>query len=114
MFRKLTHARYYQAYIDTSLLQTASLDMCNSSKNASLQERQSFRNFLVDAHKAAYIPVCIAGSATSMLTAEPAVAISTDLDTDYENHPPSVSTLPYKQRGSIACKRWSILTSVTE
>jgi len=99
MFRKLTHARYYQAYIDTSLLQTASLDMCNSSKNASLKERQSFRNFLVDAHKAAYIPVCIAGSATSMLTAEPAVAISTDLDTDYENHPPSVSTLPCKQRG---------------
>ena len=49
--RRLTLNQYYQAYIDTSLLQTASLDMCNPSEETSLRERRLFRDFLVDAHK---------------------------------------------------------------
>ena len=114
--RRLTLNQYYHAYIDTSLLQTASLDMCDPSKQTSLCERRLFRDFLVDAHKgecllsfnnyfydfspfcpffvnhkAAYIPVCIAGSTTSILTSEPAVAISTDLEKEEDDMVPPMS-----------------------
>ena len=112
LHRKLIINQYYQAYVDTSLLQTANLDMCNPSKQTSLRERRLFREFLVDAHKgkritayftkyvfvfshlysifsepkAAYIPVCIAGSTTSILTSEPAVAVWTDMDLDDQQY----------------------------
>ena len=49
-----------------------------------LETLLSVLTFFVN-HKAAYIPVCIAGSTTSMLTSEPAVAISTDLDEDEDD-----------------------------
>jgi hypothetical protein len=45
-----------------------------------VEKREEFRQFLVDAHKAAYIPVCIAGGATNILTAEPAVVIPSEND----------------------------------
>ena len=40
-----------------------------------IEKREEFRQFLVDAHKAAYIPICIAGGATNVLTAEPALVM---------------------------------------
>merc|ERR1719362_444273 len=60
LYRKLTLDRYHRAYIDTCLLLTSNLDMINPEKPSTMKERESFREFLVDAHKAAYIPVCIA------------------------------------------------------
>eukprot|EP00565_Helicotheca_tamesis_P007263 CAMPEP_0185740608 /NCGR_PEP_ID=MMETSP1171-20130828/38190_1 /TAXON_ID=374046 /ORGANISM="Helicotheca tamensis, Strain CCMP826" /LENGTH=106 /DNA_ID=CAMNT_0028412499 /DNA_START=23 /DNA_END=343 /DNA_ORIENTATION=- len=48
-----------------------------------MEKREEFRQFLIDAHKAAYIPVCIAGGATSALTAEPAVTVPNEND-EYE------------------------------
>ena len=50
----------------------------------------------LDNHKAAYIPVCIAGSTTSILTSEPAVAVWTDLDEEDRSLTSSVIS-----RGSI-------------
>ena len=55
LFRKFALDQYYQAYIDTSLLQTANLDMCNPLERTSLKDRQLFRDFLVDAHKGKFI-----------------------------------------------------------
>lgn len=47
----------------------------------------------VDCHKAAYVPVCIAGDQSTMITAEPAVVVPVEFDEDYasvqdetENH----------------------------
>lgn len=75
--------KYKPAFDDAALLQTSLLDGWDTAEPSSAQEREEFRRFLVDAHKAAYIPVCIAGSDTDeFLTAEPAVVLSLETDTD--------------------------------
>lgn len=71
---------FRKAYDDAGLLQTSLLDGWDNAIPTSAEKREEFRQFLVDAHKAAYIPVCIAGGATNILTAEPAVVMPTDND----------------------------------
>ena len=80
MFRKLTKTKYLRAYEDAGLLQTSLLDMWDTSHTASPKKREEFRRFLVDAHKAAYIPVCISGTANNILTTEPAVVVPLEND----------------------------------
>jgi hypothetical protein len=55
------------------------LDGWDVNEPTSMKIREEYRSFLVDAHKAAYVPVCIAGS-SDVVTAEPAVVIPTDRD----------------------------------
>ena len=57
-------------------MQTSTLDLLNQP--TTMKEREDFRRFLVDGHRAAYIPVCIAGPASNNLTAEPAMVIPFD------------------------------------
>ena len=71
---------FKRAYDDAGLLQTSLLDGWDNTIPTTIESREEFRRFLVDAHKAAYIPVCIAGGATNILTAEPAVAIPSEND----------------------------------
>mmetsp|Transcript_52259 Transcript_52259/g.156840 ORF Transcript_52259/g.156840 Transcript_52259/m.156840 type:complete len:458 (-) Transcript_52259:772-2145(-) len=80
VFRSMSKHRYLKAYMDAGLLQTSLLDGWDNSCPTSMEKREEFRQFLIDAHKAAYIPICIAGGATSVLTAEPAVVIPHDND----------------------------------
>jgi hypothetical protein len=76
VFQITIKKRYLRAYKDAALLQTSLLDGWDVDKNTSAEKREEFRRFLVDAHKAAYVPVCIAGSDTDyFLTAEPAVVL---------------------------------------
>jgi hypothetical protein len=68
--------KYGPSYHDAALLQTALLDGWDKNTELKMEQREGFRQFLVDAHKAAYVPVCIAGADTGdYLTAEPAVVI---------------------------------------
>jgi hypothetical protein len=76
LYRNYLHKRFKRAYEDAGLLQTSLLDGWDNTIPSSAEKREEFRRFLVDAHKAAYIPVCIAGGATNILTAEPAVVSS--------------------------------------
>jgi hypothetical protein len=80
LFRKNLKKRFERAYKDAGLLQMSLLDGWDNSLATTVEKREQFRQFLVDAHKAAYIPVCIAGGATNVLTAEPAVVIPSDND----------------------------------
>jgi hypothetical protein len=83
MFSHGMKNRYLKAYNDAGLLQTSLLDGWDTAEDTSEERREEFRRFLVDAHKAAYVPVCIAGMDTdNMLTAEPAVVVP--LETDVE------------------------------
>lgn len=75
-----TRRRLKQAFEDLALLQTSTLDGWDPTETTSLEKREEFRKFLVDAHKAAYVPVCIAGcekgsTRHKTLTAEPAVVV---------------------------------------
>ena len=80
LYRNYLHKRFKRAYEDAGLLQTSLLDGWDNTIPSSAEKREEFRRFLVDAHKAAYIPVCIAGGATNILTAEPAVVINSEND----------------------------------
>jgi len=84
VFRSTCLKRFCRAFQDAGLLQTSLLDQWDTSwensSHISMEKREEFRRFLVDAHKAAYIPVCIAGDATASLTVEPAVVVPTEFD----------------------------------
>jgi hypothetical protein len=70
---------YLKPYLDAGLVQTSMLDGWDNRESTSQKKREEFRRFLVDAHKASYVPVCIAGS-KEIMTAEPAVVIAHDND----------------------------------
>ena len=80
LYRNFLISCFRRAYDDAGLLQTSLLDGWDNAIPTSLEKREEFRRFLVDAHKAAYIPVGIAGGATNILTAEPAVVIPSEND----------------------------------
>jgi hypothetical protein len=80
MYRSFLIHCFRKAYDDAGLLQTSLLDGWDNAIPTSVEKREEFRQFLVDAHKAAYIPVCIAGGATNILTAEPAVVMPSEND----------------------------------
>jgi hypothetical protein len=61
--------------MDTALFQASLLDCWGSSFPQSTEKREEYRKFLVDAHKAAYVPICMAVGETSCLTAQPAEVI---------------------------------------
>eukprot|EP00549_Striatella_unipunctata_P025575 CAMPEP_0118722814 /NCGR_PEP_ID=MMETSP0800-20121206/31639_1 /TAXON_ID=210618 ORGANISM="Striatella unipunctata, Strain CCMP2910" /NCGR_SAMPLE_ID=MMETSP0800 /ASSEMBLY_ACC=CAM_ASM_000638 /LENGTH=353 /DNA_ID=CAMNT_0006631135 /DNA_START=377 /DNA_END=1438 /DNA_ORIENTATION=+ len=84
-FRFRAVDKYLSNFQDAGLLQTSLLDEWDPSTPGDPSRREAFRRFLVDAHKAAYIPVCIAGGATRMLTAEPAVVVPNDYDLTQSN-----------------------------
>jgi Calcium-dependent channel, 7TM region, putative phosphate len=83
LFRAEVRREFLRSYLDAALLQTSMLDGWDIQEPTSMKKREDFRKFLVDSHKAAYIPVCIAGR-DDMMTAEPAAVISHDND---EGHP---------------------------
>jgi len=85
IFRRNARRRFLAAYRDAALLQTSLLDGWDTSaENAAtntMEGREEFRQFLVDAHKAAYVPVCVAGTNTDkIMTAEPAVVVPSNTD----------------------------------
>jgi hypothetical protein len=73
--------RFCQSYKNAGLLQTSDLDGWNVHVETSMQEREGFRRWLVDCHKASYVPVCVNGE-DNFLTAEPAAVIATERDVE--------------------------------
>jgi hypothetical protein len=55
MFQRSTKERFLRAFEDAGLLQTSLLDGWDTSAEYSMEKREEFRRFLVDAHKAAYV-----------------------------------------------------------
>ena len=78
MFRRMVRGRFLDAYNDAALVQTSLLDGWDvgpEGEHWNFKRREQFRRFLVDAHKASYVPVCIAAVNTlNIITAEPALA----------------------------------------
>jgi hypothetical protein len=67
VFRRTAIRRFLNAYQEAALLQTSLLDGWDAPEDSyirSLEGREEFRQFLVDCHKAAYLPACIAGTNT--------------------------------------------------
>jgi len=90
LFHRAMKRKYLRPFQDAALLQTSLLDGWDNIDNSSMEKREEFRQFLVDAHKAAYVPVCIAsGDDEEGLTAEPAVVVplETDVQKDLLDEP---------------------------
>jgi len=87
--------KYDPAFENTALLRTSLLDGSESLDDMTMKRREEHRRFLVDAHKAAYVPVCIAGTETAnFMTSEPAQVVRAGIDSD------SGSGCPKSPRGS--------------
>ena len=62
VFRKYCVGRFLRSYEDVGLMQSSLLDEWakqHQNTKTSFEERERYRSFLVDAHKAAYIPICV-------------------------------------------------------
>jgi len=99
MFSLWTEDRFLRPYKDTALLQTSRLDGANDSFSES--EREEFRRWLVDCHKASYVPTCLLGSKENLLTVEPAVVIPKDREDIYEVQSTTDGMRRRKQKGGI-------------
>ena len=75
LHRRSTRKRYLRSYMDAALLQTSQLDGWDNTVATSKEIREEYRKFLVDAHRAAYVPICLAGQSAKNLTYEPAVVV---------------------------------------
>mmetsp|Transcript_11058 Transcript_11058/g.28047 ORF Transcript_11058/g.28047 Transcript_11058/m.28047 type:complete len:1293 (+) Transcript_11058:181-4059(+) len=71
--------KYARPYLDAALLQTRRMysHAGNDGANAkSSLRREEYRRWLVDCHKASYLPTCLSGGKDNLLTSEPAVVTS--------------------------------------
>jgi hypothetical protein len=86
MYQFHASSKYKRSFDDAALLQTSLLDGWDTTQPTSMEQREEFRRWLVDAHKAAFVPVCLFGMDTvGCLTAEPAVVIPMDSDLSPQN-----------------------------
>ena len=109
-FRNKMQQQFCRAFRDTALLQTSNLDGWNTTDATSVDKREKFRRFLVDSHKAAYVPVCVAGGAvTRVLTAEPAAVVPCLSDPEPEQalgeEVPSMVSVHRRSTGFVAARR---------
>jgi hypothetical protein len=84
-YRVILRRRYMKAFDDVALLQTSLLDGWDTNEETNVAKREEFRQFLVDCHKAAYVPVCIASGEGTMITSEPAVVVPLEMDVEDTN-----------------------------
>lgn len=89
-FSQIAKQRFLRCYNDAGLVQTSQLDGWDLNRSTSAADREEFRKWLVDCHKASYIPICLAGL-DSFLTVEPAVVIPNERDST-----PVVGSMPSK------------------
>jgi hypothetical protein len=100
VFSQMTKNRFLRAYQDAALLQTSRLDGWDTSKPTSKAMREEYRRWLVDCHKASYIPICMAGS-DNFLTVEPAAVLPTHRDTDRSAGNRFLLSRQSPQRGAV-------------
>jgi len=87
MYSRILLDKFLRPFKEAALLQTGRLSQNpESSHNATLMEREEFRRWLVDCHKASYLPTCLSGGAKNLVTVEPCcvVPLSTDENGDDE------------------------------
>jgi len=68
-FSAWTKEKFERSYEDAGLFQTSKLDVLFT--NGTMEEREKYRRWLVDCHKASYVPMCVLGG-EDFLTSQPA------------------------------------------
>ena len=75
LFIVWTKEKFQRSYEDAGLYQTSNLD--GLTNNRTIQEREKYRRWLVDCHKASYVPICLSGG-EDFLTSHPAAVVPND------------------------------------
>ena len=78
LYNKILLEKFLRPFRDAALLQSSRMYSQTDSSghhNRSWLEREEYRRWLVDCHKACYLPTCMSGD-ENLLTAEPAIVIS--------------------------------------
>eukprot|EP00548_Thalassiothrix_antarctica_P019691 CAMPEP_0194196348 /NCGR_PEP_ID=MMETSP0154-20130528/76619_1 /TAXON_ID=1049557 /ORGANISM="Thalassiothrix antarctica, Strain L6-D1" /LENGTH=368 /DNA_ID=CAMNT_0038920935 /DNA_START=105 /DNA_END=1213 /DNA_ORIENTATION=+ len=102
IFNSAVKERFSKSYEDAGLLQTSQLDGWDT--NTTESDREEFRSWLVDCHKASFVPVCIAGL-DNLNTAAPAVVLPDEKGVDTEDIESDLMPnlhLNQSQRGDIS------------
>jgi len=73
LFSMWTKEQFQRSYEDAGLWQTSKLD--GLVNLGTIHEREKYRRWLVDCHKASYVPICLSGG-DDFLTTQPAIAVS--------------------------------------
>jgi hypothetical protein len=69
-FKSVCKDTFEQSYNDAALLQTSELDGWKVDDEMPYMERERYRKWIVDCHKASYVPVCVIAE-DDYLTSEP-------------------------------------------
>jgi hypothetical protein len=94
LFNTLILDNFLRPFRDASLRHTGRINRANQAKEEdkdSWQEREEFRRWLVDCHKASYLPTCLSGGTKNLLTAEPTMVVPILKQSD-ESGPASIDT----------------------
>lgn len=83
-FKGVCKDTFEQSYTDAALLQTSELDGWKVDDEMPYMERERYRKWIVDCHKASYVPVCVIAE-DDYLTSEPAVVLPTQKEMDNES-----------------------------
>lgn len=81
LYNSIILEKFLRPYQEAALLQTRRVSSDGYSSN-NLQssdswiQQEEYRRWLVDCHKASYLPTCLSGGKENLLTAEPAIVIS--------------------------------------
>ena len=101
MFGNAMIRRFLHPYEDAGLLQTSQLDSHSEKLSSNTKAREDFLRWLVDCHKASFIPMCLAGK-DNILTREAATVVEMTKEGDF-SIPVSSST----KRGNAMLRRLS-------
>lgn len=99
-FNNFAKKRFLRPYSDAGLLQTSQLDGWDYIKLSSYQSREEFRKWLVDCHKASFIPICLAGK-DNYFSYEPAVALPDDYQSPRKS-PGAATPSPKSSTGDLS------------
>lgn len=78
LFNSIVLEKFLRPFRDASLRYTGKIYNTRNAKDETedpWQAREEFRRWLVDCHKASYLPTCLSGGERNLLTAEPAMVV---------------------------------------
>jgi len=93
LYNGIIKERFLRPYQDASLRDTSRMYNAHQEKQKGLdewQKREEFRRWLVDCHKASYLPTCLSGGNKNLLTAEPAMVVAKPIPNDSAKNIPEM------------------------
>jgi hypothetical protein len=75
LYNDIVQEKFLRPYRDAALLQTSRMYNRLEDPTTSWLEREEYRHWLVDCHKASYLPTCLSGGTKNHFTTEPAVVL---------------------------------------